>query len=316
MNVTSMLSRGYLQPFHAKPVETNRDQALAAQERQVLAQEQALKAVSGSDAKVTTTYRYSIGADGRRYISGAEVSIQGGSQAGNSGNKNVNLGEKAEAPAEAAQAAEKSKNNKENASDPETQAAVRELKRIEQEVIAHESAHQAAGGGLTGAVTYTYTKGPDGRSYITGGEVSIQMPVSDDPEQTLRDMEQVQRAALAPANPSSQDISIAGKAAAAAAQARQELAANARESDRGESAEFSPGVSSVKAGLLFERLYGQEENTEGSVIPVIAEEMPNSMLDPRKAYEQTASNRGLWTLDRGFEFVPEARMRQRFDIAA
>ena len=298
MNVTSMLSSGYLQPFRGAmssvSVEEGRaSAALSTQEQQVLAQERALKAASGPDAKVSTTYRYSVGPDGRRYISGAYVSIEGG------------------APSSEAQTGE-NKKSVSGGSDAEREAAVRELKRIEQEVIAHEAAHQAAGGALTGAATYTYTQGPDGRRYITGGEVSIHVPASSDPEKTLRDMEQVQRAALAPGNPSGQDLSVAGKAAAAAAQARQELAAKAKESGGDESASFSFGISSVKAGLLFERLHG-----EGYVPPIVEELPDGAIFNPTEAYGRNASIRGLWTLRRGFEPAPKMEvLKPRFDIAA
>jgi hypothetical protein len=192
--------------------------------------------------------------------------------------------------------------------------AVRELKRAEQEVIAHEAAHKAVGGGLAGAVSYTYTQGPDGKSYITGGEVSIHVPVSGDPEKTLRDMEQVQRAALAPANPSGQDLAVAAKAAAAATDARRELAAKNGESDGKESALFPSGVSSVKAGLLFERLHG--ENREGNVLSLIEELPDDTMIDPMEAYGRNASSRGLWTLGRGFELAPKGMLRASFEAAA
>jgi len=202
-------------------------------------------------------------------------------------------------------------------SDAERQAAVRELKRIEQEVIAHEAAHQAAGGALVGAATYTYTQGPDGRRYITGGEVPIHIPASSDPEKTLRDMEQVQRAALAPGTPSAQDLSVAGKAAAAAAQARQELTAKTKESGEDESASFLSGISSVMAGLLFERLHGEDRIGEGYVLSIV-EELPDSaMLNPTEAYGRNASTYGLWTLRRGFEPAPKTDiLKPRFDIAA
>ena len=45
------------------------------------------------------------------------------------------------------------------------------------------------------------------------------------PEETLRNMQQVQRAASAPADPSDQDQRVAAKAAAMAARAQQEIAA-------------------------------------------------------------------------------------------
>lgn len=91
---------------------------------------------------------------------------------------------------------------------------VQELQMIEREVIAHEQAHMSAGGQYAGNATYSYTEGPDGKRYITGGEVSINAPAGKDAEETARIMAQVKRAALAPANPSSQDIKVASRAAA------------------------------------------------------------------------------------------------------
>jgi hypothetical protein len=47
---------------------------------------------------------------------------------------------------------------------------------------------------------------PDGCDYALGGEVAIDTSaIAGDPEATLRKMEQIRRAALAPANPSGQD---------------------------------------------------------------------------------------------------------------
>jgi hypothetical protein len=104
------------------------------------------------------------------------------------------------------------------------------LQGRDREVRAHEQAHAAVGGSYAGAPSYTFKRGPDGRSYAVGGEVSIDVgAITNDPAATLRKMEQVQRAALAPAEPSSQDRSIAARAQALAAQARSELSAQQRE---------------------------------------------------------------------------------------
>lgn len=108
--------------------------------------------------------------------------------------------------------------------DPAVSAEIAQLKQREQEVIAHEAAHKAAGGQYAGATSYTYTTGPDGQKYIDGGEVSIHTPATDDPEEALKIAETVHRAALAPANPSSQDISVAASALQDAAVARAEMA--------------------------------------------------------------------------------------------
>lgn len=106
---------------------------------------------------------------------------------------------------------------------PGFRQAIKELEQIQQKVIAHERAHMSAGGALAGAATYSYSRGPDGKMYITGGEVSIQMPVTDDPAETIRVMEQVQRAALAVSDPSPQDLKVASLAAMKAQEARMEL---------------------------------------------------------------------------------------------
>ncbi len=91
---------------------------------------------------------------------------------------------------------------------------------------AHEQAHLAAAGGLArGGAAYTYEKGPDGRLYATGGEVSLDAsPVPHNPAATLAKARQIQAAATAPADPSPQDRAVAAAAAQMAAAASLELA--------------------------------------------------------------------------------------------
>ncbi|GAB4296699.1 MAG: hypothetical protein Fur0034_06170 [Desulfuromonadia bacterium] len=108
--------------------------------------------------------------------------------------------------------------------DRAVQQEVQKLKAQEEKVRAHEAAHKAAGGQYAGAVSYTYRPGPDGRSYIVGGEVQIDVSPGKTPEETIRKMAIVQRAALAPSDPSGQDRAVAAQAASLAAQAQQELA--------------------------------------------------------------------------------------------
>ncbi|MGB9770679.1 MAG: putative metalloprotease CJM1_0395 family protein [Candidatus Kapaibacteriota bacterium] len=108
---------------------------------------------------------------------------------------------------------------------PEEQKRVEELKRVDQKVRAHEMAHIAAGGGLVrGGANFTYEIGPDGKQYAVGGEVKIDMSVNpDDPEGAIQKMQQVRRAALAPADPSPQDRSVAQQASNIEAQMRAKL---------------------------------------------------------------------------------------------
>ncbi|MEM7379091.1 MAG: putative metalloprotease CJM1_0395 family protein [Pseudomonadota bacterium] len=99
---------------------------------------------------------------------------------------------------------------------------VRELSARDREVRAHEQAHLVAAGPYsTYGPNYNYQTGPDGRRYAIGGEVGIDTAVvPDDPQATLAKMQVVQRAALAPAEPSTQDMRVAADAAQKAAQAR------------------------------------------------------------------------------------------------
>ncbi|MEM9602260.1 MAG: putative metalloprotease CJM1_0395 family protein [Pseudomonadota bacterium] len=99
---------------------------------------------------------------------------------------------------------------------------VRELSARDREVRAHEQAHLVAAGPYsTYGPNYSYQTGPDGRRYAIGGEVGIDTAVvPDDPQATLAKMQVVQRAALAPAEPSTQDMRVAADAAQKAAQAR------------------------------------------------------------------------------------------------
>jgi hypothetical protein len=108
----------------------------------------------------------------------------------------------------------------------EEENALRELKRRDQQVRAHEQAHIASGGRyIRSGAQFTYQTGPDGRRYAVGGEVSIDTsPVPGDPEATIRKEEAVARAALAPADPSPQDRTVAATARQVIAQARVELA--------------------------------------------------------------------------------------------
>lgn len=104
------------------------------------------------------------------------------------------------------------------------QLEIAKLVSRDQEVRAHEQAHSAVGGRYAGAPTYTFSRGPDGKRYAVSGEVGIDVgAVPNNPEATLRKMEIVLRAALAPAEPSAQDLRVASQAQAQMTQARVDL---------------------------------------------------------------------------------------------
>lgn len=106
------------------------------------------------------------------------------------------------------------------------QAQIRQLAKIDREVRDHEAAHAAAGGGLAGAPSYSYTKGPDGQLYATSGEVDIDTSASAEPSETVANARTVIEAALAPANPSTQDLRVAAQARAQLIDAQAQLTRN------------------------------------------------------------------------------------------
>ncbi|HTZ00431.1 MAG TPA: putative metalloprotease CJM1_0395 family protein [Rhodocyclaceae bacterium] len=113
---------------------------------------------------------------------------------------------------------------------PGQEAQVARLKQVDQDVRAHEAAHLAAGGSLvTGGPTYTYIYGPDGKQYAVGGEVGIDTSPERKPADNISKGEHIQRAALAPADPSPQDYRVAAVGEQLAANGRLEAAAEQRQ---------------------------------------------------------------------------------------
>lgn len=106
----------------------------------------------------------------------------------------------------------------------EEQKKVDEMQDRHEEVQTHENLHKSVGGSYAQAPSYTYETGPDGKRYITDGEVSIDVSKEDDPQKTIEKMQVVRRAALAPAEPSSADRQVAAEASQLEAEARAELA--------------------------------------------------------------------------------------------
>jgi hypothetical protein len=142
----------------------------------------------------------------------------------------------------------------------EEQQMVTELKQRDMEVKAHEMAHLAVAGQYArGGASYTYQQGPDGRRYAVGGEVSIDMGAEKTPEETIQKMRAVRRAAMAPAEPSSTDRSVAANAAALESRARQELQAEeteeakaAQEQSAASESEATPGESGAETAAPLE----------------------------------------------------------------
>ncbi len=109
----------------------------------------------------------------------------------------------------------------------EEKREVEELRQTDQKVRAHEQAHAAAG---ATNVRYDYQTGPDGRQYAVGGtaDISAQAPAGDH-DSKLEQARKMKAAALAPADPSPQDMAVAAKAARLELEAVQEKTEAERE---------------------------------------------------------------------------------------
>ncbi len=134
----------------------------------------------------------------------------------------------------------------------EAQTQVRELQQRDREVRSHEQAHVAAGGQyVRGGINYTYTRGPDNKQYATGGSVSLDTsPIAGDSEATLEKARVLRSAALAPANPSAQDQSVASAAAQMESKAQSEKTQEQNEDQKSDpinSISNSAGIAATQA---------------------------------------------------------------------
>jgi len=128
-------------------------------------------------------------------------------------------------------------------------SVIRQLRARDREVRAHEAAHVAAGGSLVrGGPSFSYQTGPDGRAYAIGGEVQIDASaVPNNPEATLVKSSQIRAAALAPANPSPQDLRVAANASQLASRARVDIAIQRREDALSENEQAAESVQAEDA---------------------------------------------------------------------
>ena len=303
MQVTSMLSAGYLEPMqniakvqNTKDV-TETDQSKKQKEQEILAEEQSIKAKLGNNAQVHTVYHYSVGTDGRRYIVGASVTMKGSEKDLNrvsGGISQEDLQSKKQEAQEAlrkdsqenertqniikSEAEKREAKKKDEKAENKKDEQTKELENIQREVIAHENAHKAAAGEFGGAISYSYTEGPDGKSYITGGEVPIKLKEGSTPEETLRNMQNVQRAANAPADPSGQDRQVAVKAAALASKAQKEIIKEKSEESSESVTEVAKGTPIINSVSREDEIYDVNKDGVQSVLASIKEfEIQNLM---------------------------------------
>ncbi|MBB1485602.1 putative metalloprotease CJM1_0395 family protein [Oceanospirillum sediminis] len=134
----------------------------------------------------------------------------------------------------------------------EKQKVISQLSKRDAEVRAHEEAHSNVGGKYASAPEYDLTEGPDGKEYAIGGHVNIDAsPVEGNPKATIVKADVVEKAALAPVQPSPQDQKVAGEAREMGNEARVELrviqteeAKATRETDKADEAQKAEPVDS------------------------------------------------------------------------
>lgn len=131
--------------------------------------------------------------------------------------------------------------------DPAVLVAVQQLQARDREVRAHEQAHIAVAGPLVKAGPfYSYLVGPDGRQYAIGGSVEIDTSdVPNNPEATLAKAQRIRAAALAPAQPSTADLSVAATAS------RMEMRAQLEISRREAASAYAIDDARPRTGQLF-----------------------------------------------------------------
>jgi hypothetical protein len=162
----------------------------------------------------------------------------------------------------------------------EERKQVQELQRRDRIVRAHENAHRAAAGRYAGPIRYTYTTGPDGRRYVTGGSVAIDTSVPSDPEEAYQKAKVLQAAATAPGtNLSAADRRLLAAARRMAAEAARKMAQERMEKtnigiesedlpDTNAAIDSEAGVEDVRASNLEDEEKREVKEKEGQGLKI------------------------------------------------
>ncbi|TMN80927.1 MULTISPECIES: putative metalloprotease CJM1_0395 family protein [unclassified Pseudoalteromonas] len=154
------------------------------------------------------------------------------------------------------------------------QQQIKELKARDTEVRIHEQAHASVGGKYAGSPSYEYQRGPDGTNYAVGGEVQIDVAeIPGDPQATIEKMQTVRAAALAPAEPSGADRSIAADATQKLVAAQAELAAP--QNDEDDSAENNSKASFTSSETQETKTADSEQQTRDADVEARAGRIAN-----------------------------------------
>lgn len=163
----------------------------------------------------------------------------------------------------------------------EKQKIISDLSQRDTEVRAHEEAHANVGGQYASAPQYDLTEGPDGKQYATGGHVDIDISKEEEPEDTVVKMDIVERAALAPAQPSPQDFKVAGEARVTGNEAQIEVQVNRAE-------ELKKSQESEETGAAAE---GSDESTADNDSNVVDINSASSTQDNNESLAAASQNK-------------------------
>ena len=143
---------------------------------------------------------------------------------------------------------------------PEVQQEIKQLMQTDKEIRTHEQAHKAVGGSFAGPLSYEYATGPDGKPYAVAGEVPIHAPQVEEKEEMLTILEKVRQAALAPAQPSPQDLRVAANASAQIQQLRGEV----RQEETADVEEEIPDYVTASTEVNVPERFTREQQLDGS----------------------------------------------------
>ena len=181
---------------------------------------------------------------------------------------------------------------------------VEQLKKRDAEVRQHEQAHVSAGGQhIRGGISYDYSQGPNGKRYVTSGEVSIDLSPESTPQATISKMRQVRRAALAPAQPSGADRAAAAAASQTEAEARSQLAKERSE-------EVKKGSDSTRAKL------NQEQSSQPEPPPTQPSELTQTPATQGAPEQRSLRHHESYPLSSSHESYPLSSSHESYPLSS
>lgn len=132
---------------------------------------------------------------------------------------------------------------------PADEAVIRNLKKLERELMGRTMEQARAGAGTTPRGRQMVETGPDGERYVTEGAVSPTLIQGGTAEQELLRARAIRRATQALSNPSTKDLAVASEAARRERVAEKKIEQEVKERAQIEQSAEKEGVFSAQASL-------------------------------------------------------------------